>query len=80
METLRECCPRNQKQSELSCIYLMRNRKDPEIHTEPSIVSEPDPHTQSGSETKPSIELLFCGVAESSPVITDTGELEWFRG
>ena len=37
METRRECCPRNRKQSELSCIYLMGNRKDPEIHTESSI-------------------------------------------
>ena len=32
-----ECCPRNGQQLELSCVYLMRNRKDPEIHTELTI-------------------------------------------
>ena len=32
-----ECCPRNGQQLELSYIYLMRNRKDPEIDTEPTI-------------------------------------------
>ena len=37
METIRECCPRNWKQAELPCIYLMGNRKDPETSTEPSI-------------------------------------------
>ena len=29
--------PRNGQQLELSCIYLMGNRKDSEIHNEPSI-------------------------------------------
>ena len=37
LETLMECCPRNGHQLELSCVYLMRNRKDPEIDTEPTI-------------------------------------------
>ena len=37
LETLRECCPRNGQQLELSCIYLMGNRKDLEIHNKPSI-------------------------------------------
>ena len=32
-----ECCPRNGQQLELSCVYLIRNRNDPEIDTEPTI-------------------------------------------
>ena len=27
----------NGQQLEVPCVYLMRNRKDPEIHTEPTI-------------------------------------------
>ena len=37
LETLRECCPRNGQQLELSCIYLSGNRKDLEIHNKSSI-------------------------------------------
>ena len=32
-----ESCPRNGQQLELSCVYLMRNRKDREIDIEPTI-------------------------------------------
>ena len=30
----RECCTGNGQQLELSCVYLMKSRKDTEIHTD----------------------------------------------